>query len=84
MKTAAANEEGVEASGTGFTWRLAATVSRMTARLRRGTAPRHAAPWHAGYDAFYDSTAANPYPGGSDANLAWEQGRKAASEDFGW
>ena len=84
MKTVAANEESVDASRTSFAGRFAGPVGAITGRLRRSLAPRAAAPWHAGYDAFHDSTAANPYPAGSDANLAWEQGRKAASEDFEW
>ena len=84
MKTVLADDEVVETSRTSFFVQIEAVADLTKRLLRRCFVRRTAAPWNLGYDAFHDITASNPYPADSAASLKWEQGRKAASEDFEW
>lgn len=84
MKTVLADDEAVDTSTASFPVQITSAAGWIKRLLRRCLARRSAAPWNRGYDAFYDIRASNPYEADSAAFLEWEQGRKAAGEDFEW
>ena len=84
MKTFVADDEVIETSKTSLPVQIKSAANLIKRLLRYSMARRMAAPWNRGYDAFYDITATNPHPLESTAYLEWEQGRKAAGEDFEW